>query len=104
MTFSSMCKQAALATALLGSIMAAGCTQGVGDRCQITSDCDDGLTCNEATNTCQSSLAGIDGSISPDATKIVDASVPDAKPVDAAATIDAAAAIDANATPDAAGV
>ena len=94
MTFSSICKQAALATALLGSIVVAGCTQGVGDRCQVTSDCDNGLTCNEATNTCQSSIAGVDGAISPDATAIVDASVPDAVVIDAVV-------IDATVTPDA---
>ena len=26
-------------------LLASGCKQGVGDRCQTTSDCDDGLIC-----------------------------------------------------------
>jgi hypothetical protein len=26
-------------------LLASGCKQGIGDRCQTTSDCDDGLVC-----------------------------------------------------------
>jgi hypothetical protein len=45
---------------LLPLVFAAGCKQGLGDRCQVQSDCDDGLLCvlqNGATpqsgGTCQ---------------------------------------------------
>ncbi len=30
---------------LLGLAVAAGCKDGLGDRCQVSSDCDDGLVC-----------------------------------------------------------
>ena len=43
------------------------CKQGIGERCQVESDCSGGLVCNQATGTCQSSLSGADGNITPDA-------------------------------------
>ena len=43
-----------LATLLATSL--AGCKQGEGELCQLTSDCEIGLTCNPVTGTCQSSV------------------------------------------------
>ena len=50
--------------------LAAGCKQGVGDRCQVQSDCDDGLLCvlpagatPQAGGFCQSTLSGADMTI-----------------------------------------
>lgn len=47
--------------------LAAGCKQGVGDRCQVQSDCDDGLLCvlpaggtPQAGGTCQMQGGGAD--------------------------------------------
>lgn len=67
--------------ALVGSLTAlAACKQGQGDRCQVNDDCDNGLVCNKAKNTCQSSSGGD-----------LDASVIDAVPMDATdAAVDAA--------------
>jgi hypothetical protein len=60
--------------AIVGSLTAlAACKQGQGDRCQVNDDCDNGLVCNKAKNTCQSSSGGD-----------LDASVIDAVPADAA--------------------
>lgn len=46
--------------------LAAGCKQGVGDRCQVQSDCDDGLLCvlqagatPQAGGTCQMPGTGL---------------------------------------------
>jgi hypothetical protein len=46
-------------------LLAAGCKQGKGDRCQVESDCEDGLTCilsagstPQAGGTCQISGGG----------------------------------------------
>jgi hypothetical protein len=51
----------------------AACKQGQGDRCQVDEDCESGLVCNKAKNTCQSTTGGdLDADI-------VDA-VPDAPP------------------------
>lgn len=86
-------------TLLLGlgsSLGAAGCKSGEGERCQITSDCADGLVCADSTNTCVESVSGgIDGG-GIDAP--IDASETDASPpTDAAidATLEVDAAIDA---------
>lgn len=53
--------------------LAAGCKQGVGDRCQVQSDCDDGLLCvlqagatPQAGGTCQMPGSGTaDMAVSP---------------------------------------
>ncbi len=46
-------------------VFVAGCKQGVGDRCQVQSDCDDGLICvlpaggtPQAGGTCQAPSSG----------------------------------------------
>jgi hypothetical protein len=44
---------------LVGSLaMLAACKQGQGDRCQVDDDCESGLVCNKAKNTCQSTTGG----------------------------------------------
>lgn len=47
-------------------VFAAGCKQGVGDRCQVQSDCNDGLLCilpagasPQAGGTCQAPSSGV---------------------------------------------
>ncbi len=78
---------------LLGAAaLAAGCGQGVGDRCQIDTDCDDGLVCSLADMTCQSPVtASLDGGGLPDAFSHVDANLtPDAAPAIDAPAVDAA--------------
>lgn len=39
--------------AVVLALALAACEQGVGERCQVQSDCEDGLVCNKATNQCQ---------------------------------------------------
>jgi hypothetical protein len=68
-------------------LFAAGCKQGLGDRCQITSDCTTPLVCNSATQTCQETTGGG-----------IDAVVPDGPKPDAA--IDAPADAPRDAPPD----
>ena len=34
------------------SLIVVGCKQGEGERCQVDDDCDSGLVCNKAKNTC----------------------------------------------------
>jgi len=63
---------------IVAAVLVAGCKQGLGDRCQINADCQSGLVCNQAKNTCEStSTAGP-----------IDASVPDG-PMKDAGTADA---------------
>ncbi len=84
-----------VAAALCG---AAGCKQGLGDRCQIDDDCESGLVCSTGTNrVCTNSGtviivdapppsdARIDGggSLFPDAPAPDAAAAPDAPPPDA---------------------
>ncbi len=53
--------------AVLGLGMAglafSACDQGVGDRCQVQSDCEDGLVCNKATNQCQNRADVVDAGV-----------------------------------------
>jgi|LNFM01.2.fsa_nt_gb hypothetical protein len=63
----------AFATALGGGLLGA-CKQGEGERCQVNEDCEDGLTCSSATQTCEERATATP----------IDAVVPDAQPVDAA--------------------
>ncbi len=45
----------------------AGCKEGVGQRCQIDSDCESGLVCSAGTSKCVSpEMVGLDASV-PDA-------------------------------------
>jgi len=37
-----------IAIILAAGLGLAGCKQGLGERCQVTADCDDGLTCSQA--------------------------------------------------------
>ena len=69
--------------AVIGAMTA--CKQGEGDRCQVEADCEDGLICNAATNTCESTnVIGPDGDFLPDAGgPTADARPPDADPPDA---------------------
>lgn len=60
---------------LLGALslgVFAACKQGEGERCQVTADCEDGLTCNQGQNPpiCQGENAD----------NPIDATVPDADP------------------------
>jgi hypothetical protein len=65
--------------------MLGACKQGVGDRCQVQSDCDDGLLCvlpaggtPQSGGTCQMSGAGLDMTTSTDMTASTDmTSAPD---------------------------
>jgi hypothetical protein len=43
-----------LVTFALFAGVVVGCKQGEGERCQITDDCESGLTCNQATGLCVS--------------------------------------------------
>lgn len=44
---------------LVGSLVTlAACKQGQGDRCQVDADCESGLVCNKAKNTCQTTEGG----------------------------------------------
>src|SRR5688572_21088540 len=78
-----------------------GCKQGVGERCEITSDCEDGLVCSASQHECTPT-----GGVDPDA-GFIDAAFGDARPADATGpTVDApvgpdADTTDADLTPDA---
>ncbi|HTR56315.1 MAG TPA: hypothetical protein VMJ10_36830 [Kofleriaceae bacterium] len=68
-------KQVVLVVVLAAAALAA-CKQGKGDRCQVNSDCADGLVCKAATGTCDSSTeTGIDAAIPPQVDAAVDAKV-----------------------------
>ena len=66
-------KRALLLLLLFVMVVAAACKQGQGDRCVVNADCQGGLICNQAKNTCEgaNSAGGID------------ATVPDGHPADA---------------------
>jgi hypothetical protein len=66
---------------VLIALVVAACKQGKGDRCQVNSDCQDGLICSSATGTCSGGTStGIDATVPADAA--VDAHI-DAKMADA---------------------
>lgn len=70
------------ALAFAATALVAACRQSEGDRCQVNADCEDGLVCNQATQTCaKTSGGGIDADV-PDP-PMPDAALPDA-PIDAA--------------------
>ncbi len=67
-----------VATIALG---AAGCKQGLGQRCQVQSDCADNLVCNEGTQQCSTGTGtGLDAGLPIDAP--IDAKPIDATPID----------------------
>lgn len=49
-------------TAVFALALVASCKQGEGERCQVNEDCEDGLVCAQATQTCadNDTSAGID--------------------------------------------
>jgi hypothetical protein len=79
-----------LATILTLCLMLAGCgKQGVGDRCQIDDDCEDGLTCTTfPPKVCAIVGTMVDAPFAVDAPFVIDAPVI----IDAPPAIDAAAA------------
>jgi hypothetical protein len=76
----------------VGLAGATGCKSGVGERCQINSDCDDGLVCAKTTDTCVESVnQGVDGGIdAPLDASTIDGAPPTDAPVEVDAAIDAA--------------
>jgi hypothetical protein len=51
-----------------GALSLTACKQGRGQRCQVQSDCDDGLVCSEATQECSDSTGGgLDAAVPADA-------------------------------------
>lgn len=59
---------ASLALGLLALGGIASCKQGEGERCQIQSDCEDGLTCNVGEHVCRRNPMGaLDAELPPDA-------------------------------------
>lgn len=61
-------------TTLFAVVGIASCKQGEGERCQVDSDCENGLTCNQATQQCATGgqMGGIDATV-PDGTDAPDA-------------------------------
>jgi hypothetical protein len=75
-------RRLAAVVVVLSPLALAGCKQGVGDRCQVESDCDDGLICvlpaggtPQSGGTCQPSNIGQDASIT-DFSVVPDLTVP----------------------------
>ncbi|MBA3461887.1 MAG: hypothetical protein H0T46_18140 [Deltaproteobacteria bacterium] len=68
-----------VATLLVGGgLWVSACKQDEGDRCQTSTDCDDPLVCNQATQTCAKMIGGgIDAMVPPQPE-------PDAAMIDAA--------------------
>ncbi len=58
-------------------VFLASCSQGEGDVCQITADCDDGLVCNQQTARCQLSTGNVvvDAPVAVDAPVNVDSAI-----------------------------
>lgn len=73
------------ALAFTGTIVTlASCKQGQGERCQVDEDCANGLVCNMAKNTCQSTTGGdLDASVIDMAPVPVQDAAVDAPPEDA---------------------
>jgi hypothetical protein len=76
-----------LLLAALSIGMLAACKQSQGERCQVTADCEEGLTCNQGQNppVCQGS----------EGANPIDGSVPDADPDGPVDATDATDATDA---------
>lgn len=71
---------ATVCLAALGGLVVA-CKQGEGDRCQLDSDCDTGLVCNDAEQECV--LPGGDSPIDATTPDFLDAELDPDAPVDA---------------------
>ena len=91
-----------IAFALVSPLALAGCKQGVGDRCQVQTDCDDGLLCILAAGgtpqtggTCQPP-GGLDGAVTVDMASTDSATTADllTPPADGSSTADLAPAAD----------
>lgn len=85
---------ASLLVVVLSACLALGCRQGEGERCQTTSDCEEGLKCSSSTHECLVTEPGTGSDGSVDA--------PNDAAIDADTAIDAEVAIDAGVTVDAA--
>ena len=74
-----------LASLVLSLLALTACKSGLGEHCQVTADCEEGLVCGQRTSTCQTEFESeFDASVDaaqdgPEADAAVDAS-----PVDAA--------------------
>lgn len=88
--FAFVAASLALVTAIASGAMSmlTGCDQAEGDRCQVDTDCEDGLLCNQATQSCARTGGGD-----------IDATVPDI--IDAPIEKDDAAMMPADAPDDA---
>jgi hypothetical protein len=64
------------AIALSSSFVLAGCKQGIGDRCQVTSDCEDGLFCQIPSGGSPQSGGVCVTGVTPDGGLVSDQSVP----------------------------
>ena len=60
--------------------LVASCKQSEGERCQVDADCEDGLVCAQATQTCadNDTSAGIDATAPMDAPDAMPDAMPDA--------------------------
>ncbi|MDQ3368438.1 MAG: hypothetical protein M3680_23680 [Myxococcota bacterium] len=65
-------------TVLAPLVLVAGCKQKEGERCQVEADCEEGLVCAQATQTCATSAGGDIDALPP-----IDAPADSAVPVDA---------------------
>ncbi|MBA3819142.1 MAG: hypothetical protein H0X17_09645, partial [Deltaproteobacteria bacterium] len=65
-------------TVLAPLALVAGCKQKAGERCQVADDCEDGLVCAQATETCATSAGGDIDALPP-----IDAPADSPVPVDA---------------------
>lgn len=82
---------ASLASLVLACLALTACKSGLGEHCQVNTDCEDGLVCGALSSTCQEDVeTNADGGVD----AAVDASEADA-PTDAAPDAAPDAAIDA---------
>jgi hypothetical protein len=54
-------------------VSAVGCKQGLGEHCQVSSDCSSGLVCNQASMVCANT--GMSGGIDAEVPIMIDASI-----------------------------
>lgn len=71
-----------LAMAAMAALLAVSCKQGLGERCQVNSDCEGDLTCSQAEKVCAATVTGdIDATV-PDGEIDAGIDAPDAPPDD----------------------